>query len=90
MIENDRLAEMSPIVAPSFWTCLTLEFMKTVHREPRSTGCLASKAAWAKSRMLYFSPVAKVSRKDPQPDEQDSFNLISAKAPFLTVIAFIS
>ena len=90
IMEKDRPAEMSPIVAPSFCTCLTFEFIKTVQREPRSAGCLARRAAWANSRMSYFRPVAKVSRKDPQPDEQASFSLMSARAPFLTVIAFIS
>lgn len=69
---------MSASVAPSFWACLTLEFMKTVQREPRSMGLLASRAAWEKSWMDIFKDLAKVSRKEPQPDEQASLSRISS------------
>ena len=47
--------------------------MNTVHFEPRSTGCSASKATCAKSLTSYLSDLAKVSMKEPQPDEQASF-----------------
>ena len=45
----DSPAEMSSTVAPSFWACLTEEFINTVQREPRSTGYLAMRPRWAKS-----------------------------------------
>ena len=41
--------EMSATVAPSFCACLTMEFINTVQRVPRSIGCFANKAALAKS-----------------------------------------
>ena len=37
------------MLAPSFWACLTLEFMKTVQRLPRSTGRSAKRPSFAKS-----------------------------------------
>ena len=48
MTEQARPAEMSWTDAPSFWACLTLEFMNTVQRVPRSTGSLAKSASAAK------------------------------------------
>ena len=36
-------------ISPSFCACFTLEFMKTVHLVPRSIGCCAKTAAFAKS-----------------------------------------
>ena len=50
-MEMDRPAEMSSTLAPSFWACLTLEFIKTVQREPRFTGCWANRPSLAKSAM---------------------------------------
>ena len=51
-MEMDNPAEMSSTLAPSFWACLTLEFMNTVQRDPRLTGCLASRPSLAKSAMV--------------------------------------
>ena len=42
-------AEMFSMDAPSFWACLTLEFMNTVQRLPRSTGLSANSASFANS-----------------------------------------
>ncbi len=42
-------AEMFSMDAPSFWACLTLEFMNTVQRLPRSTGLSANRASFANS-----------------------------------------
>ena len=50
-MEMDRPAEISSTVAPSFWACFTEEFMNTVHREPRFTGCFASSPILEKSAM---------------------------------------
>ena len=47
----DRPAEMSSTEAPSFWACLTEEFMNTVQREPRFTGCWANRPIREKSAM---------------------------------------
>ena len=58
--EMARPAEMSSIDAPSFWACLTEEFMNTVHLEPSSTGALASIARRAKSETLTPIAAAKV------------------------------
>ena len=65
---------MSATVAPSFCACFTLEFINTVQRVPRSIGFLAKRASFAKSRTLKFKDFAKVSIKEPQPEEQASFN----------------
>ena len=46
---TERPAEMSSVVAPSFWACFTEEFMNTVQRLPRSTGCRANRPRLAKS-----------------------------------------
>ena len=48
-LEENRPAEISETSAPSFCACFTLEFMKTVHLVPRSIGCCAKTAAFAKS-----------------------------------------
>ena len=45
----ERPAEMFSMVAPSFWACLTLEFIKTVQRLPRSTGRSAKRPRAANS-----------------------------------------
>ncbi len=81
---------MSPTVAPSFWACLTLEFIKTVHLEPRSTGFRASKASFANSSTLMLSEPAKVSMKEPQPDEQASLSMMFSMTPSLTFMHFMS
>ena len=47
----ERPAEMSSTVAPSFWDCLTEEFMNTVHRLPRFTGPWLWRPFCAKSAM---------------------------------------
>ena len=47
----DRPAEMSSTPAPSFWACLTEEFMNTVQREPRSTGFSARSPSFEKVAM---------------------------------------
>ena len=44
-------ADISATDAPSFCACLTFEFMKTVHLDPRSIGVLAVMAMCAKSAM---------------------------------------
>ena len=45
----DKPAEISSTEAPSFWACLTEEFMNTVQREPRSTGCSAIRPSFEKA-----------------------------------------
>ena len=49
IIDWDKPAEISSTLAPSFWACLTEEFINTVHLEPKSTGCLLNKPSLAKS-----------------------------------------
>lgn len=56
---NDRKGQTGGNVTnrgPSFCTCLTFEFIKTVQRE---LSAAVQRAAWANSRMSYFRPVAK-------------------------------
>ena len=48
-MEMDSPALMSSTLAPSFWACLTEEFMNTVHREPRFTGFWVNRPSLAKS-----------------------------------------
>ena len=86
----DRPAEMSSTEAPSFWACFTEEFMNTVHREPRFTGCWARRPILEKSAMLYPRALAKVSTKEPQPEEQASFNRMESTAPLRILKHFIS
>ena len=74
---------MSSTVAPSFWDCLTWEFMKTVHRLPRLTGASANSARSANSAAVRCMERAKVSMKEPHPEEQASFSMIRSTAPFL-------
>ena len=79
--EYARPAAMSAGSAPSFWACFTFEFMKTVQREPRSTGLFAlraSSANWAGERPMLFE---KVSRKEPQPELQASLSNIELITP---------
>ena len=90
MTEYDRPAEMSAGVAPSFCACFTREFMNTVQRLPRSTGASAVMAAAAKSEMDIFRLPAKASRKEPQPAEQASFNMMCSITPSFTRMHFMS
>ncbi|MNP11828.1 hypothetical protein D3C76_1040360 [compost metagenome] len=64
--------------------------MKTVQREPRSRGSLASRALAANSSTFICRDSAKDSRKEPQPDEQASFSMMLSMAPFLIRRHFIS
>ena len=67
---------MSATDAPSFWACLTDEFIKTVQRDPRSTGYWEKSPRSAKSAISYPIDLAKVSINEPQPEEQASFNMM--------------
>ena len=78
------------MVAPSFCACLTREFMKTVQRLPRSTGLLAPTAACANSCTVMFMETAKLSMKEPQPEEQASLSMICSMTPSLTCRHFMS
>ena len=89
-MEMDSPAEMSSTQAPSFWACFTLEFMNTVHREPRFTGFWVKRPSLAKSSMLYPRALAKVSMKDPQPEEQASLSMMESTAPLRILKHFIS
>jgi hypothetical protein len=57
------------ISKPSFCICLTLEFINTVQRDPKSTGRDALNPNEANCATVMPSDSAKCSRKDPQPDE---------------------
>ena len=78
---TDNPAEISSTDAPSFCACFTEEFMNTVHREPRFTGAALSKPILAKSATSYPALLAKVSIKEPQPEEQASFSMMLSIAP---------
>ena len=81
---------MSSMLAPSFCACLTLEFMNTVHREPKSTGCSEASAACVNSSMVSPIDRAKVCRNDPQPEEQASLTAIESITPLSTARYFMS
>ena len=81
---------LSATVAPSFWACLTLEFINTVHLEPKSTGFCENVPSFAKSSIDIESDFAKVSRNEPQPEEQASLSIILSITPFLICRHFIS
>ena len=81
---------MSATDAPSFCACFTLEFMNTEQRVPRSVGFFAKSASFAKSSTLKFRELANVSMKEPQPEEQASFNWTLSTVPFLMRMHFIS
>ena len=81
---------MSPTEAPSRWACLTLEFMKTVHLVPRSTGWVDSSALAAKVWTSVFIDAAKVWRNEPQPLEQASLTAMESTAPPLMRRYFMS
>ena len=76
MIEEESPAEMSSTVAPSFCACLTLLFINTVQREPKSTGFSANKPRDAKSAISYPRASANVWINEPQPEEHASFSII--------------
>ena len=81
---------MSPTVAPSFWACFTREFMNTVQRLPRSTGFRAPMASWAKARTSMSMDTAKLSMKEPQPEEHASFSMMCSMTPSRTRRHFMS
>ena len=73
---------MSPTLAPSFCACLTELFMKTVQRDPRSTGRLRpERDAAANDRTSVPIVSAKVCRNEPQPDEQASLTEMESTTP---------
>ena len=88
--EYESPAEISETSAPSFWDCFTLEFIKTVHLDPRSTGAFENKASFAKSSTFILRDFAKLSINEPHPDEHASFNNILSIAPFFIFRHFIS
>ena len=88
--EMERPAEIQSKPAPSFCACLTLEFINTVQRLPRSTGCFAKSASCAKFLTLQPRASENVCKNDPQPDEQASFKKMSEIAPFSILKHFIS
>ena len=90
MTEYDSPAEISPIVAPSFCACFTLEFINTVHLVPRSTGASAKSASFAKSFTSRFTDFAYVSMNEPHPEEHASFSMILYIAPSLMRMHFLS
>ena len=90
MTEMASPAAMSPTVAPSFCACFTRLFMNTVQRLPRSTGRSAAMAVCANSATSRFRPVAKLSMKLPQPDEQASFSMMWSITPSFTRRHFMS
>ena len=88
--EYERPLEISPTEYPSFCACFILEFINTVHLEPKSTGLLASIACFTNSEISRFKLLAKVSINEPHPDEQASLSIMLSIAPFLRRIYFIS
>ena len=81
----DKPAEMSSTPAPSFCACFTEEFMNTVQREPKSTGCLEKSPFWENSAISYPIDRAKVSINEPQPEEHASFNIMLSMESFFTL-----
>ena len=76
MTEYESPAAISLMSAPSFWACFTMEFMKTVHLVPRSTGFLALIPILANSSTGISTDLAYVSMKEPQPEEQASLSIM--------------
>ena len=64
--------------------------MKTVQREPRSTGAFAKSPSFAKSAIFCQSAPAKVCKNDPQPDEQASLRNMLSIAPLCILNHLIS
>ena len=81
---------MSATDAPSRNTCLTLEFINTVQRVPRSQGACDVHASWAKSVTLYPILLANVWMNVPHPELQASLSSMRTTVPFSTKIAFMS
>ena len=67
-----------------------MEFINTVHLEPKSTGFLARRAFSVNSPTSIPILWAKVSRKLPQPEEHASLSKMELITPSSTFIAFIS
>ena len=78
------------MVAPSFWACFTREFMNTVQRLPRSTGCSPFTAAAANSCTVMPMESAKFAMKLPHPEEHASFRLMCSMMPPRTCRHFMS
>ena len=81
---------MSDTCAPSFWACFTLEFINTVQRVPRSTGCRAKRASFAKSFAVKPRELAKFSINEPQPEEQASLSSTFSTTPPFSLMHFMS
>ena len=88
--EYESPAAMSPTVAPSFCACFTREFMKTVQRLPRSTGWRAPMASCANSSTPMSMDTAKLSMKEPQPEEHASLSMMCSITPSATRRHFMS
>ena len=67
-----------------------MEFINTVHLDPKSTGFCASNASSTNLSILKFKLFANVSINEPHPDEQASFNMILSIVLFFSLIYFIS
>ena len=83
-------AAISSTAAPSFCACFTLEFIKMVHRVPRSSGILDFRASSEKLLAVYPMESAKFSIKEPHPEEHASFSRMESTLPFLIRMHFIS
>ena len=88
--EYESPADISETLTPSFCTCLTFEFINTVHLEPKSTGLFELIANLANSSIEIPSDLLNPSINEPQPDEQASFNKMLLITPSLIIKAFIS
>lgn len=91
IIDNDNPADISSIDAQSFYACLILLFINTVHLLPRSTGDFPLSPAAENSYIGRLSVAESVCMNDPQPDEQASFRHILSITLFSsTCILFMS
>ena len=90
IIERQRPAMMSSGPQPFFCSVIIVEFMKTVHRLPRSAGFFERKAASAILSVGILSEEAKFSRKEPHPLEQASLSVMFVMIPSETQIPFMS
>ena len=77
-------------VFPFLCSVITLLFMNTVHRLPRTAGSSDAKTALAIPRAGMFRDAAKFSRNEPHPEEHASLTTIFVMTPWSTQIAFIS
>ena len=89
-METEMPAEISRTSAPSFCTCLTLEFINTVQRVPKSTGRRAVRPRRANSCAVRPRVWAKVSMNEPHPEEQASLSTIESMTPSRTWKLFMS